>query len=463
MKTALLFWALLSVGTASAQFQLSGTFTGTSDTLRVYVIRQSVPRSQADLPEQYRLPAHRFRLDLRLTEPANLFIATDREPLPLYFMEPGETLHLTATGTPLQETIRAEGTAAAKFRYLLDAQRADRSPTGWRAMNHAIEKLTAPQLVAWFDSVKTAEVARFRREGASFSPVFRRVYESEIMARWGHHLLNRLPWGSEALAQGVPLIRLNAAFRVPETDTLRFGLRYAEMLQSLLGYQFGALFYTVNGRYPTTDATSLYAFMKAAVPNVSLREQVLALQLDQALTFKALSDEFFRNWTDFQAEFPKSAMREYLDARVERMKWMRPGTPAPNFTLRDTTGRAVSLSDFRGKIVLLDFWGSWCGPCRAEMPFAKTVKQHFKNRPDIVFLYVANDSPEAWKKGIRDLGIEGTHVLATKTVEKQYDITAWPTYVLLGRKGEILSTNPARPSADAGQRLIDELEKAAGQ
>lgn len=454
----LLFWL---VGLrAAGQFHLSGSFTHTTDTLRVYVMRRMLPVPREQL-EQHALPARSFSLNVVLNEPAYLVVTRgEREVMPLLFMEPGETLRLTGDGRQPLDSARTGGSASAKFEFLRAAERTDRSPTGWRSMSEVLEKMPAPRRVAWFDSVKTAELARFRAGASPFSPLFRRVYEADVTARWAHQVMKRLPWGHDAVVQQVPLAKLSEAFRVPPSDTLRYALRYAEALQELLQYQFSALFHAASGTHPTQGSAAFYQFVKAAVPNPILREVVLSVQLQKALTFKSLGEEFFENWADYERLFPKSPYRELLAERVNRLRWMRPGAPAPDFTLRDTTGRAVSLADFRGKIVLLDFWGSWCGPCRAEMPFAKTVKAHFKNRPDVVFLYVANDKPDAWRRGIRTLGIGGVHVLGTPEVEQRYDISAWPTYLLLGRKGELLNLDPPRPSAENGKKLIAELETA---
>jgi peroxiredoxin len=73
---------------------------------------------------------------------------------------------------------------------------------------------------------------------------------------------------------------------------------------------------------------------------------------------------------------------------------VKPGEPAPNFQLRDMNGRTVSLSDLRGKVVLLNFWATWCGPCRVEMPAMQRLYRAY-DRKDFEILAVSTDAQGA--------------------------------------------------------------------
>jgi peroxiredoxin len=70
---------------------------------------------------------------------------------------------------------------------------------------------------------------------------------------------------------------------------------------------------------------------------------------------------------------------------------VKPGEPAPNFQLRDMNGRTVSLSELRGKVVLLNFWATWCGPCRVEMPAMERLYRAY-DRKDFEILAVSTDA-----------------------------------------------------------------------
>ena len=123
------------------------------------------------------------------------------------------------------------------------------------------------------------------------------------------------------------------------------------------------------------------------------------------------------------------------------------GSMAMDFTQNDTLGRPVSLSSFKGKYVLVDFWASWCGPCRRENP--NVVKAFNKYRgKGFEILGVSLDQPgakEKWVKAIHDDGLTWTHVSDLQfwgnAVARQYGIQSIPANFLLDPNGKIIGKN----------------------
>ena len=136
-----------------------------------------------------------------------------------------------------------------------------------------------------------------------------------------------------------------------------------------------------------------------------------------------------------------------LKERIDIAKKTAVGRYAMDFIQNDTLGKPVSLSSFKGKYVLVDFWASWCGPCRQENPNVVKAFNKYKDK-SFTILGVSLDRPNAqdrWLKAIHDDNLTWTHVSDLKfwdnEVAKQYGIRAIPQNLLIDPQGKIIARN----------------------
>ena len=114
------------------------------------------------------------------------------------------------------------------------------------------------------------------------------------------------------------------------------------------------------------------------------------------------------------------------------------GRLAPDFTLVDLEGNQVSLSDFRGKTVFVNFWASWCPPCRAEMPEIEAVYQEYKDRGVVVIGVDIRETEDVVRQFVEQGGYSWIFILdATGAVSNDYRITAIPTSFFIDKDGII--------------------------
>ena len=137
-----------------------------------------------------------------------------------------------------------------------------------------------------------------------------------------------------------------------------------------------------------------------------------------------------------------------------------------NFTFPDAEGNDVSLSDFRGKVVYIDIWATWCGPCKKEMPAMKALEAEYKDNKDIVFMGISVDASkniQKWKDFVIKEQLPGVQLfggdMAGPTLSKPYKITGIPRFMLVGKDGSLIYMDAPRPSSSEIRAVLNDALK----
>ena len=199
---------------------------------------------------------------------------------------------------------------------------------------------------------------------------------------------------------------------------------------------------------------------------------VLSTSLTPAMGFKYWDETFLKTLKlvakEFDVKYKNAAISNFMKQQVLDIeagfydyKLEKSGQkPAPEIALKNPEGKEIKLSSLKGQVVLIDFWASWCGPCRKENPNVVKLYNKYKNKGFTVYSVSLDKDPNAWKQAIALDGlIWPNHVSDLKQWETPltqiYKFNSIPFTVLIDRKGNIIETNLRGESLE--QKLIEIL------
>ncbi|MDZ7659476.1 TlpA disulfide reductase family protein [Fodinibius sp.] len=146
---------------------------------------------------------------------------------------------------------------------------------------------------------------------------------------------------------------------------------------------------------------------------------------------------------------------------IHEMESLNIGQQAPSFTAQTVTGDSLSLVQLSGKVIILDFWATWCGPCIAEIPTLKSIQQKYKDDNVVLIGIVLNKNKEEIKKFIEDKKMTWSHVLQPKhendIITKAYGINGIPDSYVIGKDGKIHAKHLR------GKELENKIEELVGK
>ena len=156
-----------------------------------------------------------------------------------------------------------------------------------------------------------------------------------------------------------------------------------------------------------------------------------------------------------------------IKEKYDRIKTLKKGSPSPSFNYPDSSGKNISLESLKGKLVYVDVWATWCGPCKAQIPFLKQLEEKYREE-DIAFVSLSIDQLKnisKWKDMIVDKELEGIQIIADKAWRSKfvtdYVIEGIPRFILIDKDGNLMDPMAPRPAVykEGEMQLNEEIQK----
>ena len=156
-----------------------------------------------------------------------------------------------------------------------------------------------------------------------------------------------------------------------------------------------------------------------------------------------------------------------IKEKYDRIKTLKKGSPSPSFNYPDSSGKNISLESLKGKLVYVDVWATWCGPCKAQIPFLKQLEEKYREE-DIAFVSLSIDQLKnisKWKDMIVDKELEGIQIIADKAWRSKfvtdYVIEGIPRFILIDKDGNLMDPMAPRPAVyvEGEMQMNEEIQK----
>ncbi|MFK7936187.1 MAG: peroxiredoxin family protein [Saprospiraceae bacterium] len=409
-----------------------------------------------------------FALALDMVQP-QLVTMTYAQNSRVFYIEPNDSLYVNADAQSFPYTFKFSGRGAANNRFLTEYFKEnpiDATPftqvqykkgVYWYSVNQETDRLMQQNKPENFKKKLDLRKASAYLELDNYSdpddikitPEFRDFMTTDILYYYAYHML--LYANVYKNVHGIPNTFVDFMTEIPLQNSQIGSHWYREYLLAYLNHKV----MEQNGNQSSHN--QIFAEADKQLGSVALafvQSEMIAKQLlkNTKATIPTYL-EFLEN--NPYLEFDEKIMTAYQKARLTSV-----GTTAPDFSMNSADGNIVSLSDYRGKIVYLNFWASWCRPCMNKMIEMRDAQNELEEDGIVVLNISFDRKKETWKNTIESRDFGGIHLYAEGNIDSDiatlYDIDAIPQYFIINKRGQF-ATKPKKYTISEIQSALREL------
>ena len=288
---------------------------------------------------------------------------------------------------------------------------------------------------------------------SALSDHFREYLTTEIYYDWAYHMM--MYGHVYKVKHSVTKEYFEFMDEVPLQNDNLSNFWYGEYLKAQLSYAYGQ---------KGTSDTPYAGQYEVAVTQLTDRPLAyLHSELISMAFAKNKVSEILPKYSDYLMSSNYSEFDEKVVTAYEKATINAAGTVAPNFTLFKVDGTEVNLSQYRGRIVYLNFWASWCRPCITKMDGMKFMQKNLSDR-GVVFLNISLDKEKmTWLNSVSSNQYKGVHVMANSNssidIQEMFQVSALPSYFIIGKDGSFLSKPQENDLTSLKEKLQEYLNE----
>lgn len=391
------------------------------------------------------------------------FLRADDNQTP-FLIYPGERIHIRySKNADIRMYVKGDPERSGELNFFPELIRQTNNLSyAFKVMPHLSARSTKDSLALSEKMIHTLLLQRMKmlqNEAGNFSSFFSAIAGNAIHSTAIYDSLV-LYWNNRALLGNKELQKKIAA-QLNAVNTLGF---QPFIFNTKLSGAYTSALLTGNPHYSVNDSISVLKTYRIIATHITgQRKDFLLTRLLLDAYNKAIPISS-KTLQDYHSDCENEIYRLTVSDRLTEADAVTANMKNGN-NLRAGDGKTIEdlydvITRHKGQLILIDFWASWCIPCRAEMSFAATLKEKYKNKP-VSFLYISIDEDTGnWLKAAAQekLNKDNSYLLLHRDnapFAKQYGISSIPRYMLLGKDGKVLLTDAPRPSDAELVRVID--------
>lgn len=385
----------------------------------------------------------------------------------VFYLEPNDTVYIDTNANNFQYSFEFSGRGGANNRFLADYFKEnpiDATPFSqvqykkgvyWYSINEEIDRLMQNSKPEIFKkNLQLRKESAFLEldnyqslDESSLTAEFKDFMAADILYNYAYHML---AYGSVYKnVHGIDSDFLDFTYEIPLQSSQIGSHWYREYLLAYLNYKIlqkeEVTYSKVHDAATNKLGSVALAFVQSEMISKGLLKNVnetLPLYLD-----------FVEN--NPYLEFDEKVLTAYQKARRTSI-----GTNAPDFSMTADDGKLISLSDYKGKVIYLNFWASWCRPCMNKMTEMKQAQTELEEQGIVVLNVSFDRQKDTWQQTITDREFGGIHLFAEGNIDSDiatlYDIDAIPQYFIINRRGQF-ANKPLKYSISEIKTALEEL------